>query len=184
LVLVSPRSTGGATFENMKTKAKTLPQGISVTELSRWIDQSGERPRFCFQLELTGPGGSAVFPYSGGIMAFTDKVKLRFVMKMSNCPYLDDVVAGRRLKDRGVEKKALETLLGCSKPDPLGLLYSLVMDSSAADTSFEDWASEYGYDTDSRKALEIFQQCQDQTRKFRRVVGPLREKIETLVQDY
>jgi hypothetical protein len=173
----------------MKTEAKTLPQGISVTELSRWIDQSGERPQFCFQLELTGPGGSAVFPYSGGIMAFADKAKLQLAkLRARNSGESDRplelVMQGKQLVDRKIERRALQAILDCSKPDPLGLLYCLVMDSSAADTSFEDWASEYGYDTDSRKALEIFQQCQDQTRKFRRVVGPLREKIETLVQDY
>lgn len=45
-------------------------------------------------------------------------------------------------------------------PDLLGVLWSCLMDSSALDyPTFEDWARDFGYDEDSRKAEKIYQQC-------------------------
>lgn len=45
------------------------------------------------------------------------------------------------------------------KPDATGVLYSLFVDSQALDMSFDNWASDYGYDSDSIKAITIYQQC-------------------------
>jgi hypothetical protein len=40
------------------------------------------------------------------------------------------------------------------------ILSSLALDASAIDFScFEEWANEYGYDADSRKALAMYQEC-------------------------
>jgi len=36
---------------------------------------------------------------------------------------------------------------------------------------FEDWASEYGYDTDSRKAEQTFKACQREADKLRKFLG-------------
>lgn len=37
--------------------------------------------------------------------------------------------------------------------------------------SFEDWCSDYGYDTDSRRALQTFKACKHQTERLRRFLG-------------
>lgn len=37
------------------------------------------------------------------------------------------------------------------------------------DPSFEDWCGEFGYDTDSRKAERIYQECVRQARDFQRM---------------
>lgn len=37
--------------------------------------------------------------------------------------------------------------------------------------SFEDWASDYGYDTDSRKAYGIYQTIAEQAKKLRHFLG-------------
>lgn len=36
---------------------------------------------------------------------------------------------------------------------------------------FSDWCSEYGYDTDSRKALKVFQACEKQAEKLKAFIG-------------
>lgn len=53
-----------------------------------------------------------------------------------------------------------------------------VLDCIAADCSgalnargFEDWASEYGYDPDSRKAEDTYRACQIQLRDIERLLG-------------
>lgn len=54
------------------------------------------------------------------------------------------------------------TLTRCEArpPDLLSVLWSCLMDSSALDyPTFEDWARDFGYDEDSRKAEKIYRQC-------------------------
>lgn len=46
------------------------------------------------------------------------------------------------------------------RPPVAGLLYSLILDGSACNESFAAWCDNFGYDTDSRKALKIYEQCQ------------------------
>ena len=48
------------------------------------------------------------------------------------------------------------------------ILQCLVANSDAEDMSFNDWASDFGYDMDSRKALAIYTACQDNANKLRK----------------
>lgn len=58
------------------------------------------------------------------------------------------------------------------KPDPLDVIHSLVMDSDVINhTTFESWASDFGYDTDSRKAEAIYRACLDIALKLRNAIG-------------
>ncbi len=59
-------------------------------------------------------------------------------------------------------------------PDPTDVIYSLVMDAVVLDSGgFEDWCGEYGYDTDSRKAFETYEECLDHALKLRAGIGEL-----------
>lgn len=70
-------------------------------------------------------------------------------------------------------------------PPAAGVLHSLILDSSAIGQSFESWASDYGYDTDSRKAEEIYRACQRNTDKLQRILTRADlEALEALLQDY
>lgn len=51
------------------------------------------------------------------------------------------------------------------------ILESLQCDSRDWESTFEDWASDCGYDTDSRKAESIFRACQDTAKTIRRAFG-------------
>lgn len=71
------------------------------------------------------------------------------------------------------------------KPPAAGVLHSLCMDSQALAMSFDDWANEYGYDSDSLKALNTYQACckiaKDMLQVFtRKDIKALNE----LLQDY
>ena len=44
-------------------------------------------------------------------------------------------------------------------PTAGSVLYSLLLDASGADENFYDWCANYGYDTDSRKALATYEAC-------------------------
>lgn len=58
-------------------------------------------------------------------------------------------------------------------PDVETVLDSLCSDASSvvnAD-SFEDWAADFGYDADSRRAEKLYQECVKQTDKLRAFLG-------------
>lgn len=58
------------------------------------------------------------------------------------------------------------------KPGAVNVLACLAMDSHVLDAGgFESWASDYGYDTDSRAAEKIYRECLEQALKFRAGLG-------------
>ena len=60
------------------------------------------------------------------------------------------------------------------KPPTLAeVLDCLASDASGVDNaqSFEDWASEYGYDTDSRKAECTYRICEKQAQELKALLG-------------
>jgi hypothetical protein len=71
-------------------------------------------------------------------------------------------------------------------PSPHDVLYSLVSDASVLDCgSFEEWASDFGYDADSRSAEKTYRACLEIALKLRNGFG---EKelvgLQRLYQDY
>lgn len=71
-------------------------------------------------------------------------------------------------------------------PDLVDVLYCLIMDSEVLERSgFEEWADEYGYDLDSRKAEQTYRLCVEQSLKLRALIG--QDGLDTLrdaYQDY
>lgn len=60
------------------------------------------------------------------------------------------------------------------RPTAEDVLASLMLDASGYDNaegSFEEWASEYGYSEDSRKAEALYRQVGTLTRKLKRFLG-------------
>lgn len=65
------------------------------------------------------------------------------------------------------------------EPDAASVLRALALDASSVETrNFEEWAREYGYDPDSRKADNLYRACQKEARKLRKFLGEdLYEKL-------
>ncbi len=70
------------------------------------------------------------------------------------------------------------------KPELSSILYSLVTDASACDESFDDWCSNFGYDTDSRKALETYLSCQESVSKLHKAGVCITEELREFLQEY
>lgn len=72
------------------------------------------------------------------------------------------------------------------EPNPVDVLYSLVMDSDVLDTGgFEDWAANFGYDTDSRQAESIYRACLELALKMRAAFGSDgMAALQSAFQDY
>lgn len=77
-------------------------------------------------------------------------------------------LGGRSLDVTEAEKRCKPT-----EPDLPGVLDCLASDAASIENArcFEDWASEYGYDDDSRKAHTIYEVCQKQAAELARFIG-------------
>lgn len=70
-------------------------------------------------------------------------------------------------------------------PHAADVLYSLILDSGAASQTFADWCADFGYDTDSRKALATYEACQQNADKLRRVFDRVAiDALSAALQDY
>ena len=70
-------------------------------------------------------------------------------------------------------------------PSAASVLYSLLMDSVALDTSFDYWCNDYGYDNGSITAQDTYRACCEIGYKVRRrLTVSERETLSTMLQDY
>ena len=70
-------------------------------------------------------------------------------------------------------------------PTAGSVLYSLLLDASGADENFYDWCDNYGYDTDSRKALATYEACciiRADVNKF--FTAAERAELAAILEDY
>lgn len=72
------------------------------------------------------------------------------------------------------------------KPDACDVMYGLLVDAEAIDhPSFEDWASSFGYDTDSRKAEACYRACLETALAIRAAIGEVGlTMLREACQDY
>lgn len=137
--------------------------------------------------------GIVTVEYSEGIGHFVNS-RYRLANKMVAKPYIDAVKAGKeyRTGSHGLTVKECGELFTkrvnpsngkVSPPDIKDVLYSLTMDADAINYDFEEWCSNYGYDTDSRKALATYQECRDSYVKLKSL-GLKLEELQEYFQDY
>lgn len=71
------------------------------------------------------------------------------------------------------------------KPKVADVMHSLILDASAADENFDDWCDNYGYSSDSIKALNMYKACLDTARALRKHFPPsMIANLRELLQDY
>lgn len=97
-------------------------------------------------------------------------------------------------KDHDVTKAVTEECLKGHKhraavkrivPSILDVIHSLLMDGDVNGQSFEEWASNYGYDTDSRKAEQSYRACLAIESSWRKAFSAADlELLRELFQDY
>lgn len=68
-------------------------------------------------------------------------------------------------------------------PLPFSVLSSVYLDDTRG-ASFEDWCADLGYDTDSRKALAAYLQCQEQTSRFKKAFPDVQLEEHEEITEY
>lgn len=70
-------------------------------------------------------------------------------------------------------------------PHIAGILHSLLMDASSGEELFSDFCANFGFDTDSRKALAMYLECQETGEKLRKVFsGEALDTLRDMLKDY
>lgn len=70
-------------------------------------------------------------------------------------------------------------------PHPADILYCLLSDAEAIDTSFSNWCDHFGYDEDSRKAFDTYTQCGNIGKQIRKVFSHKQViELRQMLQDY
>lgn len=150
-----------------------------------------EHPQLHWLITLSNGKQSAQFPYSQGrahVKGYKAFHATRYATAQANARY-------RKACETGlVQVTEFARPVPQPAPDVLDVLYCLVSDASVRHMStYEEWASDYGYDEDSRKGEETYRACQKQTTDLLRVLGGGKvgrnaldklEQLELLFQDY
>ena len=70
-------------------------------------------------------------------------------------------------------------------PPAASVLYCLLSDASAVDMNHHDWCDTFGYDRDSRKALQLYTACLEQSERLLQIFPrPLIAELEELLSEY
>lgn len=91
---------------------------------------------------------------------------------------------------KNVSRNSIAWLDACKRmkpktPDAADVLSSLVLDASACNESFADWCGNYGFDSDSRKAFKIYEACQENGYKLRKIFSKQTlDKLAEILQEY
>ena len=105
-----------------------------------------------------------------------------------------NTVDGRRLVERECETGKAHRIgaLGLMpknndsiKPESRDVIYSLITDSDVINYgSFEEWARDFGYNSDSRKDEKIYQQCLGIALKLNQIGAEALADLQEAFQDY
>lgn len=71
------------------------------------------------------------------------------------------------------------------RPAAASILYCVLMDVEAFNQNFPDWASDFGYDSDSIRALGIYDACCEEARSMQRIFSKATiEELREILKDY
>ena len=68
-------------------------------------------------------------------------------------------------------------------PLPFSVLNHIYLEDTRG-ASFEDWCADLEYDTDSRKALAAYLQCQEQTSRFKKAFPDVNLEDDEEIMEY
>ena len=87
---------------------------------------------------------------------------------------------------RGAYKITVEFFLGEGNngraPELKEVVFALLNDAQAGELSFEDFCSDFGYDTDSRRAYATWEACKENREKLLAIFSP--DEIAELEVDF
>lgn len=160
----------------MKSERLNREFDCQITHVGLFPDDEGKRLQDKWVVVIEGQ----MFDYFTGIGRRKHKFGANSCQKM----FAGDCLAASWKNPISVNvQRMIEHDTKAVPPTLDDVLYCLPMDAGAGHVSFADWCSDFGYDTDSRKALSIYEACQKNADKVRKFIPDL-EKAREAFQDY
>lgn len=146
----------------MSELSKTLETlGIKITSTHIRFDEQSMQDKWAYVVSFEGR--SATFDYYTGI----GHRKIPSYMKKERSQWWDS----QRHVYRTEVEMARWNISRTTQPNVADVVHCLLLDSGAICEAFTDWCDNLGYDSDSRKALDTYLQCQANGVKLRSVIG-------------
>lgn len=158
------------TIEQITTRIQGLQ--VNAVYVGRAADKQADGEKwehFLWTVTVRTPRHSFSLPYKCGL-AHVEK------NPAWKNPYLRHTPAAAQWDAQNSKPKA---------PSANDVMHSLVLDADALQTSFEYWCEEYGYDSDSIRALNTYRACCDIGKDMQKAFT--RDEINTIrehLQDY
>lgn len=174
--------------EKTTVKSRLIELGYSIS--SSCTDPGGYRAESGHQVAITGPNGQS-FETRYTMGAAHRVWKAKPPMRLADFRGIvgkagSKVPSCLQTKNHSMfEQEALEECTEPSKPELDDVLQCLLSDASMVrhGQTFEEWAGDFGYDTDSRKAEKCFNNCRDEWTGLIRI-GADMDALDELFQDY
>ena len=83
------------------------------------------------------------------------------------------------------KSRLYNTQLTVMQPEIAGLLYSLLLDIEADNMSFSNWCNELGYNDDSIKHFNIYQDCCKESKQWKNIFNSvITAEFKKILEDY
>lgn len=126
----------------------------------------------------------ALVPSPWDVTKKTNSDQWRIVIETKAGYWSTDYWTGLGLRKKSRAKNEWDATLKPVKPKIADVMYSLFMDASAADENFNDWCDNFGYSSDSIKAMNTYKQCLETATALRRHFNPeTRAAIQSIIQE-
>lgn len=176
-----------------ETERNTIINQLGLTYTATFVptpqpEDKEKHPQLHWLCTLTKGRQSMTIPYHQGcahVIGYQQFQKNRYERGLHDAMIREacetGVVRTDWKKDPYISRKVKQP-----KPKLTDVLYCLVTDSSVLNTSgFEEWASDFGYDTDSREAEKTYRACLDQSLQFKSLIGQAAlDTLRETFQDY
>lgn len=148
---------------------------ITISSKHLYVDYTDkEYPQDKWECTLHYKNKTAVFDYSTGIGQRVPALGVKAErLPRTQWIHKNSGSVVRNAKE-AIEKNMLVLVKKNGKaigPSVADVLSCLLTDSVACEQSFEDWCSDFGVDTDSRKAFRTYELCQQNGNKIVKLLG-------------
>lgn len=155
-----------------------IPQDLALIEDSRGRFKRSDlsKQRLKYEVTLNYKGREVLkTPYSMGIGHVPGYTGQKILWNHSQWEEMKGIFKTGKCDPKWVYRCMERNFLSRTtkiEPTLKDVLYCLVMDGGAIDhATFESWAGEYGYDTDSRSAEQTYRACLETGLKLRAALG-------------
>jgi len=173
--------------EILKTGAGAVPIVYAVTYVGHVPKHADDKDweHDSWSVSFRAPNKMIVFPFRTGIGLRAEPTAQARNMAKYQFPGLTANDISRRTSWGKRYLAYLETLRKPKAPTAASVLNCLLSDAQAASMSFMDWASDFGYDTDSMKAFATYNECCEIGKKLGTIFNrELQAKLQDALQDY